>query len=728
MNKYRNSKNIPSIALSLMAIFFVLGTFGIIISCETEDDTPPPSAYVEPEPEPEPEPGDCTFETIVPELSEGLDFECGGPEVTFFGEKDGSFTLTYVENPDASGINTSNRVVEYTQTEGVEPWAGFFFDLAGKVDFSEYQAIKIKVYSPAANQNVLLKFEDSADGSIAKEVQAVTTVANQWEELTFDFSESDSDKFDRMVLFFNFNGDKGAPTTHYFDDIVLGEGGSSGNPGGETSEPTTAAPTPTVDPLEVISMFSDAYTDVPVDTWRTDWSDATLEDITIEGDAVKKYSALSFVGVETVTNQIDATAMTHFHTDIWTADATEFRIKLVDFGANGAYDGGGDDVEHEIVIESPAQQEWVSLSIPLSDFTGLTTRANIAQLIFVGAPSKQNTVFVDNVYFYNEAGVSTEPTSGAPVPAVPEANVISVFSDSYTNVSGTDFNPNWGQATIVSQVDVSGNNTLKYENLNYQGTQFASALDVSGMTMLHVDYWTADSSTLNGYLISSGPAETAHSFAITTGEWVSVDIPLTEFSGVVDLTDVIQLKFDGNGTIYLDNIYFYNPPATEPTVAAATPTVPEADVISMFSDAYTDVPVDTWRTDWSVATLEDITVDGNAVKKYSGLNFVGVETVANQIDATAMTHFHTDVWTADATEIRIKLVDFGANGAYDGGGDDVEHEITIPNPEMNTWISLDIPLSEFTGLTTRANIAQLIYAGQPAGSMTIFIDNVYFHK
>ncbi|KAB5489476.1 MULTISPECIES: hypothetical protein [Flagellimonas] len=727
MNKYKNNRNRPSPRLHFLSLFVVLGTLAVLISCENEDDLPPPSAYVAPEPEPEPEPGgDCTFSTIVPEIADGIDFECGGPEVTFFGEKDGSFTVEYVENPDPSGINTSEKVVEYTQTEGVEPWAGFFFDLASKVDFSELQTIKIKVYSPAADQNVLLKFEDSADGSISKEVQSTTTVANEWEELSFAFSPSDTDKFDRLVLFFNFNGDKGAATTHYFDDIVMSEGGSTEEPG-ETGEPTSPAPAPTVDPLEVISLFSDAYTNVPVDTWRTDWSDATLEDITIEGNAVKKYSALSFVGAETVANQIDATDMTHFHTDIWTADATEFRIKLVDFGADAAF-GGGDDVEHEIVIENPAQEEWVSLSIPLSDFAGLTTRANIAQLIFVGAPSKQNTVFVDNVYFYDEAGVSSEPITGAPAPTVPEASVISVFSDSYTNVAGTDFNPNWGQATVVSQVDVAGNNTLKYENLNYQGTQFAAPLNVSGMTMVHVDYWTADSSALNLSLISSGPVETPYAFDISNGEWVSVDIPLTEFSSVVDLTDVIQLKFDGNGTIFLDNIYFFTPPPTEPSAAATVPTVPEADVISLFSNAYTNVPVDTWRTDWSAATLEDVLVDGDDVKKYSGLNFVGIETVANQIDATEMTHFHTDVWTADATQIRIKLVDFGANGVFDGGGDDVEHEISIENPEQYTWISLDIPLSDFTGLTTKANIAQLIYAGMPAGSMTLFVDNVYFHK
>ena len=49
-----------------------------------------------------------------------------------------------------------------------------------------------------------------------------------------------------------------------------------------------------------------------------------------------------------------------------------------------------------------------------------------------------------------------------------------------------------------------------------------------------------------------------------------------------------------------------------------------------------------------------------------------------------MEFFHTDVWTGAATEIRFKLVDFGANGAYDRG-DAVENEITISDLEKSTW-------------------------------------------
>jgi hypothetical protein len=131
-----------------------------------------------------------------------------------------------------------------------------------------------------------------------------------------------------------------------------------------------------------------------------------------------------------------------------------------------------------------------------------------------------------------------------------------LFSDEYANISGINYDPNWNQNTIVSQVQIESNTTLKYENLNYQGTDFdANHQDVSGMESLHIDFWTADATALSLYLISPGPVETEFELAITTGEWVSEDIPLTAFT-TVDLTDAFQIKIEGNGTIFIDNVYF----------------------------------------------------------------------------------------------------------------------------------------------------------------------------
>jgi hypothetical protein len=116
-------------------------------------------------------------------------------------------------------------------------------------------------------------------------------------------------------------------------------------------------------------------------------------------------------------------------------------------------------------------------------------------------------------------------------------------------------------------------------------------------------------------------------------------------------------------------------------------------------------------------------IAGNDTKKYANLNYFGVD-VTGTIDAAQMLYFHIDVWTPDLTAFRVKLVDFGANGVYQGG-DDVEFEVSR-TPVLSGWNSYDIPLSEFTGLSTRGHIAQLVMSGAPAG--TVYIDNVYFSK
>jgi hypothetical protein len=165
------------------------------------------------------------------------------------------------------------------------------------------------------------------------------------------------------------------------------------------TEPMTAAPMPTASPMDVLSMFSNAYTNVPVNTWLTVWSAAALTDLQIAGNDTKRYSNLNFAGIETVgDNTLDLNNAVTINMDIWTPNMTQFRVKLVDVGADNNF-GGGDDSEHEVVIENPTQGEWVTVSIPLSNFTNLMARENIAQLIISGNPSGAGTVFVDNVYF-----------------------------------------------------------------------------------------------------------------------------------------------------------------------------------------------------------------------------------------------------------------------------------------------------------------------------------------
>lgn len=189
-----------------------------------------------------------------------------------------------------------------------------------------------------------------------------------------------------------------------------------------------------------------------------------------------------------------------------------------------------------------------------------------------------------------------------------------------------------------------------------------------------------------------------------------------------------------------------------PTVAAPTPPArAAADVISLFSDAYTDVTVGTWSADWDSANVADVQVAGNATKRYTALVFAGIDFTGSKIDASTMTHLHMDVWTppgsTGGTKFGVKLVNFGSGGnseavvAFHAAGlspvkpDWIANWSGLDSPVLaaGEWISLEIPVASFAGMTFEALGQMLLLdnadtglAGDEAG--TFFVDNVYFHK
>lgn len=524
------------------------------------------------------------------------------------------------------------------------------------------------------------------------------------------------------------------------------------------AQPTTAPPTPTEPAANVISMFSDAYADVPVDTWRTGWSGVDMAapvDANYAGNDVKQYFGLTFVGIETVANQIDISGMNTIHMDIWTGNMTNFRIKLVDFGPTGGYsgpggDGLGDDTEAEVSIANPNQNEWVSIAVGLQDFAALTNRNNIAQMILSGDPAGSSTVYVDNVYFSTVVTPTPMPApmTAAPDPTIPAGNVISMFSNVYNDVPVDTWRTPWSHGpTTLTDIQIDGNDTKVYNDLGFVGIETVSnQIDATGMETFHMDIWTANAAEFKIKLVDFGPTggfsgpggdglgdDTEHEITVFNPgleQWVSLEIPLYEFAGLQNRANIAQLVLVGipfgDVDIFIDNVYFSDK-VIGPLAAAPNPNTPASDVISLFSNVYNDVPVDTWRTPWShgPTALSEFQLFGNDVKYYNNLGFVGVETVSNTVDASGMNTFHFDIWTDNMNQIGIKLVDFGADGAF-GGGNDTEFEIFLPVSAPGTWMSFDIPLSDFPGLASTEHMAQYIFSSDPFGTGTVFIDNVYF--
>lgn len=180
--------------------------------------------------------------------------------------------------------------------------------------------------------------------------------------------------------------------------------------------------------------------------------------------------------------------------------------------------------------------------------------------------------------------------------------------------------------------------------------------------------------------------------------------------------------------------------------APVPPARDPGDVISIFSDAYANVPVDFYNgffEPFQTTIGGAVALNDENVILYENLNFVATGFSNPTVNATDMTHLHVDLRIEEPIEpgdfIRIELIDFGANGSFDNGADDSGGSITFTQAELasGAWLSLDLPLAEFAtgtagggvfnGLTSRANLAQLTFVSDATIS-TILVDNMYFYR
>jgi PKD domain len=137
--------------------------------------------------------------------------------------------LEIVNNPSATGINTSLKVAKFTALNGVggQPYAGceskrnpadigtFKFDATNKI-------VRIMVYKTVIS-DVGLKFSE-INGEAQPEVKVANTKINQWEELRFDLSGSIgkgiTGNIVQIIIFPDFNA-RTQDNVIYFDNITF---------------------------------------------------------------------------------------------------------------------------------------------------------------------------------------------------------------------------------------------------------------------------------------------------------------------------------------------------------------------------------------------------------------------------------------------------------------------------------------------------------------------------
>lgn len=323
------------------------------------------------------------------------------------------------------------------------------------------------------------------------------------------------------------------------------------------------------------------------------------------------------------------------------------------------------------------------------------------------------------------ASFAQAPTSSAPTPSEADADVISVFSDGYTDIAGTNFNPGWGQATVYSPFDLSGDNMLKYATLNYQGIEFGADINAAAKGTLHMDIWSDKTADVAIFCISRGTGEKSVTKTLTANQWNTVDIALTDFiSQGLSVSDLFQFKFDETArtispSIYVDNIYFYGTAtATEPLIAAANPTHPAVNVTSIYSQSYTDPAGANYFPGWGQSTqYADFAIGTDSMIKYSNLNYQGI-TFEETIDLSDREYMHMDVWTSSVDSLLVFPISVGS------GEKSVKAGLS-----QSSWTSIDVPLSAFTdqGLDM-SDIFQMKLEDPDGNGGTIFVDNIYFYS
>lgn len=275
-----------------------------------------------------------------------------------------------------------------------------------------------------------------------------------------------------------------------------------------------------------------------------------------------------------------------------------YTVKIVGYNAKG----DKTEATQELVVSFKAPENLVvsiENDIAVSKKVNITAKAEFATIyeFYSGEPDVTQPVATANIgdaiaYQYATAGTynvkviakggaieTTEyvadfevtailaPLTAAPTPPTRDAkDVISIFSDKYTNITGVDFNPNWGQQTVYTAFELNGNAMLQYSNLNYQGIDFeGNVQDASSMETLHIDVWTADATSIDIFPISSSSEEFFVTKELVKDQWNRLEIPLTEFTsqGLV-ISDLKQFKLVGSGSVFIDNLYFYKASANAP--------------------------------------------------------------------------------------------------------------------------------------------------------------------
>ncbi len=245
----------------------------------------------------------------------------------------------------------------------------------------------------------------------------------------------------------------------------------------------------------------------------------------------------------------------------------------------------------------------------------------------------------------------SEPSSLPTAPTWPANQVKAIYSDTYS--ADCNFG-DWGSGTAYTP-DTYGKKFVT-TNLGYFGL-IGFEHNCSQMENLHIDIWCADNTSL-GIVPIYKTGQAAHEDKRVTkniigGQWNSINIPLTEFEGVPDWSNIREIKIDNvpNQTLWFNNIYFYTTQA--PQADNQAPTNVNVRVIV---NNFTSAVIECKATDNSENLIFDILNAGNVILSKNAVSDVATKITINGL--TINTLYNLNVVAKDESGNQAAPVSF----------------------------------------------------------------------
>ena len=241
-------------------------------------------------------------------------------------------------------------------------------------------------------------------------------------------------------------------------------------------------------------------------------------------------------------------------------------------------------------------------------------------------------------------------------------------------------------------------------------------------------------------------ATNAYTYSVPTGTTTVPQITAATTTNATATKSITQATaLPGSATVKVTAVdgttmktYTVNYILSGPAVHAPTPPARNAsDVVSLFSDAYTPITVNSQDAGYCGAnSFELIQVQGDNTRRWTGNACQGIDFsgAGNHKNLTAFDHVHVDLYTEDTNLVgkvfNLKLVNFAG-----GAGESSSLQVNIndgSNPGIKTtgsWISIDVPITTAGGViggsTAREDIAQAVISSNLS---KVWYDNFYVYK